>query len=458
MTSPSDHDPADDRPIASEDDLLELFHAAEKPPSAWRIGAEAEKFGVDAETGAPLGYDGERGVLRIFSALIDAHGWEPERETPNGPIISLRRGAARVTLEPGAQLELSGAALNDVHAICAEMRAHLGELRAISSEMNLIWLGVGFHPFARQEDLPWVPKQRYAIMKRYLPTRGSGALDMMRRTATVQANYDFSSEEDAIRKLRVSLRLSPLANAMLANSPFHEGGLAHKKSVRGEIWLRMDPARSGLIPRLWTQQRAGYRDYAEWALDAGMFLIKRGDRVLENTGQPFRSFLADGYQGERATRADWKLHLATLFPEVRMKNTLEIRACDSLPTDLACAMPALFAGILYDARALEQAEELVAPFSYEQVERARPALVVDGLGADIAGRPARELAERVLEISSGGLERRARLTPGGRDERVHLRRLTELSSAGKSPADVLTAELSDNPEGFRREILSRLRL
>jgi glutamate--cysteine ligase len=452
------HDPADELPIRSEEQLLEVFRSSEKPPDAWRIGAEGEKFGVEAVTGAPLQYEGEHGVLRIFSQLVSRHGWEPEAETPGGPVISLRRGQARVTLEPGAQLELSGAPLPDVHAICAEMRGHLHELRAISHEMNLVWLGVGFHPFARHEDLPWVPKRRYAIMKHYLPAHGAGGLDMMQRTATVQANFDWSSEDDAMRKLCTALRLAPLTNAMFGNSPFYEGKLAGCKSRRGKVWLEMDPSRSGLIPSLWTKQRPGYRDYADWALDAGMFLFKRGDEYIANTGQTFRSFMKDGYQGQRATAGDWKLHLSTLFPEVRMKTTLEVRSCDSQSTDLACAISALYAGFFYDARALDQAEELARSFSLAEVEAARSALVIEGLAASIGDRPARELAERLLEIASGGLERRARRNSRGKDERIHLARLSELNQAGRSPADVLTEGLDPDAPNFRREVLARAQL
>ncbi|HEY6557092.1 MAG TPA: glutamate-cysteine ligase family protein [Polyangiaceae bacterium] len=449
---------SDYEPIQDAEDLCRVFRAAEKPPSEWRIGAEAEKFGVDANTGAPISYDGARGVLRIFSSLIEAHGWQPEREQQDGPIIALLRGSASVTLEPGAQLELSGAALPDIHAICAESRGHLQELRAISDEMNLLWLGVGFHPLAHQDQLPWVPKQRYAVMRSYLPTRGSGALDMMRRTATVQANFDYANEEDALRKLQVSLRLSPLAHVILANSPFYEGKLSGKKSIRGEVWLHMDPQRSGLIPSLWTAQRPRYRDYVEWALDAGMFLFKRGARVYSNTGQTFRDFLANGYEGERATHADWKLHLNTLFPEARLKSTLEVRSVDSLPTDLGCALPALFTGILYDEQALAEAEELLRPLSYEAVERARPELIKKGLSAELGGQSARVLAERVLEIATGGLSRRRRLSAEGRDETIHLSRVTQLVAAGKTPADVLVEGLDNEDPDLHREILARTRL
>lgn len=446
----------DDRPIQGLDDLLGVFAAAEKPESEFRIGTEAEKFGVDRVSGAPLSYDGPRGVVRIFEALAE-YGWQPEREVDGGPVIALRRGSSSITLEPGSQLELSGAALPDVHAVRAEFDDHFRELGPISEELGLVWLGVGFHPLARLRDLGWVPKQRYAIMRQYLPGRGRGAHDMMQRTATVQANFDYSSERDALRKLRVGLRLSPLIHAMTANSPFYEGKLANKKSVRGEVWLNMDPHRSGLIPSLWKRD-TGYRDYVEWALDAGMFLFKRGERVVANTGQTFRDFLANGYQGERATVADFKLHLNTLFPEVRLKNTIEVRACDSLPSELAMAVPAIFTGIFYDARALDLAEELADSFDYDAVEAARPELIRHGLSATLGGVRAQELAERVLEIAQGGLERRARKDERGRDERRYLELLSSLVAAGRVPADTLTAGLDENAPIAPAELIRRTRI
>src|SRR3954465_6125314 len=298
----------------SYEDLFLPFHNAMKPPRAWRIGAEAEKFGVFAASGAALAYDGDQGIVGILGELARRFGWKPIRETEGGPLIALERDHASVTLEPGGQLELSGAPLDDVHAIVNETQAHLDELHEVCAPLGIAWLGVGFHPLARQEDLTWVPKQRYGIMREYLPTKGHAAHDMMRRTATVQANYDFSSEADAMKKLVLSLKLSPIIHAMLANSPFKEGKLAGTKSVRGEVWLNMDPSRSGLIPSLWSPGKKTYRDYVEWALDAGMFLFKRDNKVIANTGQTFRAFIKDGFEGHKATLNDWKLHLQTLFP------------------------------------------------------------------------------------------------------------------------------------------------
>lgn len=455
MVSTPDSAPHD-RPIQSLDELVDVFRGAEKRPDKFRIGAEAEKFAIKAD-GSPLQYEGEDGIVGIFDALSE-FGWEPERESPEGPVVALRRGAASITLEPGSQLELSGAALPDLHQVEAEFQNHLRELGPISKKLGLTWLGVGFHPLARQEDLTWVPKQRYGIMREYLPTKGNAAHDMMRRTATVQANYDFDSEADAMKKLVLSLKLSPIIHAMLANAPFKEGKLAGTKSVRGEVWLNMDPSRSGLIPAMWAKARPTYRDYVEWTVDSGMFLFKRDGKVVHNTGQTFRAFMADGFEGHRATVADFKLHLQTLFPEARLKNTLEVRGCDSLPAYLAMAVPALFTGILYDHRALDAAQELAAPLDLESVNRDRPGLIREGLSAPWAGKPAVAFAQSLFDIASSGLSRRGRRNAQNEDERRFLKPLEKLLSAGKCPADVLTEGLEPGATLTPAEAIARCKI
>jgi glutamate--cysteine ligase len=304
-------------------------------------------------------------------------------------------------------------------------------------------LGVGFQPLAPQADLSWVPKQRYAVMREYLPTRGNAAHDMMRRTATVQANFDFANEADALKKLQLSLKLSPIIHAMLANSPFKEGKLAGTKSVRGEVWLNMDPSRSGLIPSLWSAGKKTYRDYVEWALDAGMFLFKRDGKVVANTGQTFRAFIKDGFEGHKATLNDWKTHLQTLFPEARLKNTLEVRGCDSLPAHLATAVPALFTGILYDARAMDQAIDLLSPLDYATVEAARPALIRQGLTAPLGEKTGAQWAQSIYEIASSGLSRRGRRNAQNEDERRFIKPLERLLTSAEAPADDLTRGLSE---------------
>ncbi|HSC87513.1 MAG TPA: glutamate-cysteine ligase family protein [Polyangiaceae bacterium] len=423
----------DDAP-ASRRDLCGLFAVSEKPREQYLIGAESEKILVFAADGSPLEYAGDRGVCRIFRHLEREHGWRPFGELPGGPTLGLKRERASITLEPGAQFELSGAPLADVHAIAAEQANHLSELTPIMAEMGLEWLTVGFQPLARLDQLPWVPKQRYPIMREYLPTRGGGALDMMQRTATVQANFDWSSEQDGLRKLRVALRLSPLVHALFANSPFIEGRASGLSSERGRVWLDMDPSRSGLIERLWGEGEFGYRDYVEFALGAGMFLFWRDGQPVRNTGQTFADFLDHGFEGHRATVGDFRLHLTTLFPEVRLKNTLEVRSADALPPDLTLALVALWTGLLYDEQALGEVEAAVSVLRFEEVQKARPQLVRSGLkDIELGGSSGFAWAERLLGWARGGLERRASAVRPS--EAVYLEPIERLVAARRSPAD-----------------------
>lgn len=445
------------QPIRSVDDLVGIFYEAIKPVSGRLIGAEAEKFGVDAKTGAPLPYRGERSVLSVLEALVDRHGWYPDRETPDGPLIALLRAGASITLEPGGQLELSGAPLENIHQTCFEMSGHLAELRDISRELDIAWLGVGFHPFARQADLDWVPKARYGVMQRYLPTRGEHGLDMMRRTATVQANFDYTSEEEAMRALRLSLRLSPLTTAMFANSPFYEGKMFGGKSFRAKVWLSVDPSRQGLVPGV-LKEGSRFHDYVEWALDAPMFLFKRGTRYIENTGQSFRSFMRHGFGGEQATFGDWETHLNTVFPEVRLKKTLEVRGADSLPAHLTCALPAFWTGILYDEKAFDEAEALMEGVSHEELVALRPSVSKDALDAVFRGERLAVAANKLVEIAAGGLSRRGRLNRNGKDEREHLNGIAALVEKGQCPADVLLAAIEDPSADLVPQILTRARM
>jgi len=429
----------DAEPIRDKAELLEPFFAAFKPKEKFRIGAEAEKFGILERSLAPVAYEGDRGVVRVMTELSRDFGW---RQVDVDPLLSLEKNGASVTLEPGAQLELSGAPLDDLHAVSDELRAHSAELATITERLReeigegIAWLGVGFHPLARQEDLPWVPKPRYRFMREYLPTRGKNGLDMMRRTATVQANFDYDSEDAAMRSLRLTMRLSPIFTAIYANSPFYEGRLFGGKSYRAQVWLDVDPSRQGLVPAIFSRG-ASIESYVEWSLDAPMFMFLRGGKPVANTGQTFRDFLANGFEGHRAIYGDWVTHLNSMFPEVRLKRTLEVRGGDSLGTRDVVGPAALFTGLLYDAHAFEEAEALVGDFAHDELADLRPRVATDGLGAIFRGAPIRKLAERVLDLSKGGLQRRRRLRPDGRDESIHLEDTILRVEKGRSPADDL---------------------
>ena len=439
-------------PLGSFEELLAIFEGSIKPRAEHRIGAEMEKFGVFAG-GQPVQYEGDRGVLALMKELAATKGWAAEAESVGGPLLALLRDGASITLEPGSQFELSGAPLQHNHQICAEFRAHLAELEPFSKRHGITWLGLGFHPFARRDQFVMVPKQRYPVMREYLPTRGALALDMMLRTSTVQANYDYDSEADAMRKMRVALALSAVTTAMFANSPFYEGKPFGGKSYRAKVWLAVDPDRSGLVPNLWKKDPR-FSDYVEWALDVPMFMFKRDGQKVANTGQTFRSFWKSGFSGHHATASDWQTHLNTLFPEVRLKKTIEVRGADAQGARLACALPALFTGVLYDDRALSEAEALTGDYRLEEVEASRAQVWEKGLAATFRGGTLLPVAERLIEIAEGGLERRAQLSSSGKDERVHLTRLKELVAKGQCPADALLEGL-DTSGDLTAQIIAR---
>ena len=440
-------------PIRRRDDLLVPFVEACKPREAWHLGPEVEKAGVFEDTRMPIPYEGERSVVRILEELCAKHGWTPEREYADAPIIALVRRGASVTLEPGGQLELSGAQSKTAHQVHDELRQHMREIGPLSRAMGIRWLGVGFHPFARREDFQWVPKQRYGVMREYLPTRGAHALDMMLRTSTVQVNLDYESEADAMRKMRVALALAPLTTAMFANSPWLEGRPHGGLTWRGRVWLDVDPDRSGLVPGLWKKD-ARFDDYVEWALDVPMFMFKREGHKVANTGQTFRSFWQSGFQGHHPNLDDWKTHLNTLFPEVRLKKTIEIRGADAQSTEMKCSLPALWAGLLYDETALSDAAALTADWGYDEVLALRPLVWKEGLRTAFRGKRLGEVAERVVTIAEGGLRRRALLDAAGKDESVHLSRLHKLASESRTPADLLLEGIDREPD-LGKAILER---
>jgi glutamate--cysteine ligase len=428
----SQYTPADAL-IETHSDLLVPFHSAEK--KAQKIGAEMEKFGVRSG-GSPIQYDGADGVVAFLGDLA-RQGWVPESEFDGGPVLALTKDGASITLEPGSQLELSGAQHDDVHAVAREGYAHLEHIRPLSERLGIRWLGLGFHPFSKRAEYTFVPKMRYGIMREYLPKRGAFAHDMMLRTATVQSNFDYEDEADAMKKLRVALRLSPLNAALFANSPLYEGARFGGKSYRAKVWLDVDNDRAGLLAPM-MQKGAGYQTYIEWALDVPMFMVKREGRPLSNTGQTFRAFMKDGFEGHRATQNDWETHLNTLFPEVRLKRTIEVRSADSQNLRFAPALSALWTGIFYDTAALSAADERTQSFPYADLVELRNHVWRDGLAAKFLGSPLTELAKDIVEIARGGLQRRARLDAQGRDESVHLDVLADAWARGLSPSDMLS--------------------
>ncbi len=426
-------------PIESRDELVAWIAAGEKPPDRFRVGTEHEKFAFITDGNAPVPYEGPCSIRALLEGMQLLLGWEPIMEGPN--IIGLYdvTGGGAITLEPGGQFELSGAPVATVHRTCSELMAHLAQVREVAAPLGIGFLGLGMTPSWKRSDVPMMPKGRYRIMTDYMPKVGRLGLDMMYRTCTVQANLDFSSEADMVKKLRVSLALQPVATALFANSPFTEGKPNGFLSYRSEIWRDTDGDRSGMLP--WAfEPGMGYERWTEYALDVPMYFVKRGHRYIDVAGRSFRDFMAGKLEevpGERATVADWANHLSTIFPEVRLKRYLEMRGADAVPWRRLPSLTAFWVGLLYDNDCLDAAWEIVKDWTAEQRQKLRDDVPRQGFKALIHKRDLLSVTRETLALARAGLARRQHCDPYGADETRYLRPLEEFAERGETPAEEL---------------------
>jgi glutamate--cysteine ligase len=433
-------------PIESSAELIGWFERARRA-DGHLIGTEQEKFGlyVDDGTGLPTPVRYREHVLPTLEALRDRFGWKESSDRGvDGELIALERDGASITLEPGGQFELSGKPLPTVHHTCAEFSQHYEELHAIAEPMGIAWIACGFHPLATREQIDWMPKGRYAVMRAYLPTRGDGALDMMLRTCTVQANLDFKDEAQCGRRFRLMLGVSSLITALFANSPYKEGKAAGVRSLRSANWEHVDPDRCGLLPFAFEGEFSWQR-YVDWALDVPMFFVKRGHHYHPHHAS-FREFMRDGFVDphgvmQRATQGDWELHLSTLFPEVRLKPFIEIRGADSVGSRTVCALPALCKGLMYDDDACTGAWELVDELSFEQ----RMDLWVRARTHGLSDPEVLDKCERLLKFARMGLERLDVRDSKGRTEARFLDALDEQVARKATPAGEALAKFGEEP-------------
>jgi glutamate--cysteine ligase len=413
-------------------------HLAEgaKSPAQFRVGAEHEKFVFRHKGLGPVPYEGPDGIHALLTGMMQ-FGWEGVYEGET--LIALQRDKASISLEPAGQFELSGAPLETVHGICSETRTHLEECKTVADPLGIGFLGLGFTPVLKRADAPVMPKGRYVIMRNYMPKVGGLGLDMMLRTCTVQANLDFSSEADMAKKFRVGLALQPIATALFANSPFVEGKPSGLLTSRANVWTDTDPNRTGMLDFVFAKDFT-FGDYAAYAVDVPMYFVKRGHKYIDVAGRSFRQFMAGELPelpGETPTIKDWEDHLTTLFPEVRLKQYLEMRGADSGPANRICALPALWMGIYYDDQALEAAWDLVKDWTAADRTALRSDVISQGLKASIAGRTAQDVAKDMVAISKSGLKNRNRLNGAMVDETGYLAELEEIAASGVTPAERL---------------------
>jgi glutamate--cysteine ligase len=441
-------------PIENHAQLAEYLADGCKPKEDWRIGTEHEKFGYSKETLLPLPYEGACSIRAMLEGLRDGHGWDPVEE--GGKLIGLVKDGANVSLEPGGQLELSGAPVETIHETCDEVNAHLREVRDVADRIGAGFIGLGAAPEWTHEQMDLMPKGRYKLMNEYMTKVGTMGRVMMRRTCTVQVNLDFGSEADMVQKLRVALALQPVATALFANSPFFEGKPNGHKSWRSRVWRDLDAARTGMLP--WAfEDGMGFERWVDYALDVPMYFVYRDGQYIDALGQSFRDFLKGklpALPGEKPTLSDWADHLTTAFPEARIKKFIEMRGADGGPWRRLCALPAFWVGLMYDQSALDGAWDLAKGWDAETREGLRVAASVDGLQAELNGVKMHDLAREVVALSEHGLKARARTGAGGMvpDETHFLNALKESIETGKVPAD----ELLDDYNGKWNGDLSRI--
>jgi glutamate--cysteine ligase len=423
-------------PIESKAQLIEDLESACTPREHWLIGTEHEKFAYRLSDHTRLPYEGADGIGEILSRL-GRFGWEPIQE--QGKTIALTMDGCAITLEPGGQFELSGAPLETIHQTCDEVHTHLAQVKEVGDELGIGMLGIGFDPSWRRDQVPWMPKGRYAIMNRWMQEKGNLGLDMMLRTCTVQTNLDFVDEADMVKKYRISLALQPVATALFANSPFKEGKPSGFLSLRSDVWTDTDPDRCGMLPFVF-EEGYGFERHVDYILDVPMYFVYRDGIYHDVAGKSFRDFIAgklEGFEGEIPHMGDWTDHMTTNFPEVRLKKYLEMRGTDGGPWRSLCALPAYWVGLLYDTDAQTAAWDMIKDWTIEEQAKMRGDVPRQGLVTPFRNGTVQDLAKQSLAIATSGLKRRARLDSAGNDESGFLDPLRSIAESGRTPAEEL---------------------
>ena len=420
--------------MLSKENLISYFSDGEKQEENFKIGTEHEKFLFNLESKKPVDFS-EKGVRGIFN-ILKQNGWNEIKENDN--IIGLKKENLSITLEPGLQIELSGAPCQNIHETCKEVNLYLKELKQACSKFNIGVIGIGFIPNAKFDEINQLEKKRYTIMRNYMTSVGSLGLDMMHRTAATQVNFDFSSEEDFKKKTKVASCLVPIAVSLFSNSPILEGKLNGFASYRTHIWQHTDSKRSGLIPFFFDGSNS-YEQYCDFALSVPMYFVKRNNEIIDCSGKDFNNFI-NGKLGEVCDEAnieDWANHLSTIFTEVRVKQYLEIRPADSCSWSGICSIPAFWTGILYNQNILDECFEIFKDWKFEEVNEAYVQSAKKGFDAELYNKKMIDHAKFFLNLSKTGLENRDILNSNNDNESIFLNDLDNFIINKKNLSDKL---------------------
>jgi glutamate--cysteine ligase len=430
-------------PVDNKSQLVEYLESGGKVPELFALGTEQEQFVYLSSDFRPAAYDGPEPGIRALLEGMSRFGWQPIEE--RGLLIAAERARRTITLEPGGQFELSGAALGDAHQTFQETQAYHQELEMLGDELGLSFLALGHQPQHTRGELPWMPKERYWIMRDYMPKCGSLGLDMMQSTCALQVTADFADEADMVKKFRVALALQPLVTALFANSPFAQGKFSGYLSYRSFIWRDTDAGRCGSLPFAF-EQGMGFERYTDYVLDVPMYFVYRNGKYIDASGLSFRDFLAGKLAvlpGQQPLLSDWENHLTTVFPQVRLKKFLEMRGADAGPVSRVAALPALWAGLLYDVASLDAAWERVHKWTPEERHALELGVAEHGFQTPFRDGTVQELALWMLDLARHGLQRRGYQNQHGQDESCYLEPLQEAAQSGRTFAEDLLRRFED---------------
>ena len=419
--------------ILDKHQLIKYFADPSLPRSEWRTGLECEIFAVRQDTLAPVPFYGEQGIEMILKKLVEMYGWSPVLE--GMAVIGLEKGDARITLEPGGQIEFSGPPCYLITQCMAERDEFIAQLKEVTQPMGIGLMYIGYHPVAAPEDAQWMPKDRYRLMSAYFAKHGGQlAHHMMKLTTSVQASIDYEDEADFSRKVMLASYLTPVLQGIYANSPFQRGDFSGSFGLRGMCWEDTDNDRCGLMMKAFSGNY-GFEDYVDYLLAMPMILRFTGEGTVPMEGLPFKEYL----ESNTVAMEEWDSHVSFAFPEIRLRKYIELRMCDAPPYALMPTIPALLKGLLYDRSAQAALEDIFRRVSPEEALQAYQEVHHLALRGQYFGRPLLELAREVVSIGEQGLRNLGREgILSAPEERDLLEPLKEqLWDKGMSPAEEL---------------------
>ena len=407
--------------------LLEIFLSGCK--TSQNIGVETEKLLVYKATKEAVKYFD---VVKILSQFAEDK-WQ--RIYENGHLVGLKGEIGTISLEPGSQIELSLKPFDNLSEINEYLENYYSHLREYAQNIGAEVLDVGIQPISTFENIEVIPKKRYEYMTKYLPKKGLTPFVMMRETAGIQVNFDYKSEDDAIRKLSLATKMSPFISSIYANSPIRDNKLNGYKSYRANSWLNVDEDRCGYISKKLfdKNEHFSFDDYVEVLLDVPMIFIQRGNKYYQ-TNQSFRDFMFNGYGDIKAEMSDWETHLSLYFPDVRLKKYVEIRNHDAQNFDMTKSVFAFWKGIIYNQNAIEEIEKILNKFDYEDFMQLREDSPKYAIESKIKNYRILDFIKEFFDISYSSLKENKL------NEQAYLNCVYEYISFNKTPADKIISK------------------